>query len=128
MGVNSILSNFEVTVEKLVYGGDGLARLDGRVVLAPFVLPTERIRAQAEQEKPGLVRAKALEVLEPSAERVAAPCPYFGHCGGCHYQHTGYTYQLAAKRAILIEELRRLGKIEPPEEISVVAGEPWEYR
>ncbi len=56
-GVNSIVSNFEVTVEKLVYGGEGLARLDGRVVLAPFVLPGERVRARARQEKPGLVRA-----------------------------------------------------------------------
>src|SRR5580700_5234964 len=87
MGVNPIVSNFEVTVEKLIYGGDGLARLDGRVVFAPYVLPGERIRAQAEREKPGLVRARALEVLAPAPERVVAPCPYFARCGGCHYQH-----------------------------------------
>jgi 23S rRNA (uracil1939-C5)-methyltransferase len=128
MGVNPIVSNFEVTVEKLIYGGDGLARLDGRVIFAPYVLPGERIRAQAEREKPGLVRARALEVLAPAAERVAAPCPYFARCGGCHYQHAGYEYQLAAKRTILVEELRRLGKIEPPEEIPIVSGEPWGYR
>jgi 23S rRNA (uracil1939-C5)-methyltransferase len=128
MGVNPIVSNFEVTVEKLIYGGDGLARMDGRVVFVPHVLPGERIRAQAEREKPGLVRARAIEVLDPAAERVAAPCPYFARCGGCHYQHAAYEYQLAAKRTILIEELRRLGKIEPPEEIQVVAGEPWGYR
>jgi 23S rRNA (uracil1939-C5)-methyltransferase len=127
-GVNPIVDNFEVTVEKLVYGGDGLGRVDGRVVLAPYVLPGERIRAQAEQEKPGLVRARALEVLEPSVERVAAPCPYFGRCGGCHYQHAPYQVQLAAKRAILEEALRRLGKLEPPEDIEVVAAEPWGYR
>ena len=111
-----------------MYGGDGLARLDGRVVLAPYVLPGERIRARAEQEKPGLVRARALEVLAPAVERVTAPCAVFGRCGGCHYQHAPYEYQLAAKRAILVEELRRLGKIEPPPEIAVVAGEPWGYR
>jgi 23S rRNA (uracil1939-C5)-methyltransferase len=92
------------------------------------VLPGERIRAQAVQEKPRLVRARAIEVLEPAAERVTAPCSYFARCGGCHYQHAGYAFQLAAKRAILIEELRRLGKIEPPEEIRMVAGEPWGYR
>jgi 23S rRNA (uracil1939-C5)-methyltransferase len=115
-------------VEKLVYGGEGLARLDGRVVFTPFVLPGERIRAEARQEKPGLVRAQAVEVLAPSPERVAAPCPYFSRCGGCHYQHAPYEYQLEAKRAILIEELRRLGKIEPPGEIGIVAGEPWAYR
>jgi len=114
-------------VEKLVYGGDALARLDGRVTLAPFALPGERIRAAAEREKPGLIHARTVEVLEPSPDRVAPACPYFGQCGGCHYQHAGYEFQLAAKRGILAEELRRLGKIEPPE-IAVVSAEPWAYR
>ena len=117
-----------MTVEKLVYGGDGLARLDGRVVFAPFVLPGERIRVRAEREKPGLIHAGTVKILEPSASRVAAPCPVFGRCGGCHYQHAPYAGQLAAKRVILEEELRRLGKIAPPEEIAVIAGEPWGYR
>jgi 23S rRNA (uracil1939-C5)-methyltransferase len=122
-----------VTVEKLVYGGDGLARLAGtgqqtRVVLAPYVLPGERVRAEVAQEKPGLVRARTLEVLDPSADRIAPRCPYFGRCGGCHYQHASYEAQLAAKRAILEEELRRLGKIEPPAGIQVLAAEPWGYR
>jgi len=117
-----------VTVEKLVYGGDGLARLDGRVVLAPFVLPGERIRARAERERPGLVWARVMEIVEPAAERVAAPCPYFGRCGGCHYQHAPYAMQLDLKRAILAEELRRLGKIEPPGEIRMAAAEPFGYR
>jgi 23S rRNA (uracil1939-C5)-methyltransferase len=117
-----------VTVEKLVYGGDALARLDGRVTLAPFALPGERIRAAAEREKPGLIRARTLAVLEPSPQRVAPRCPYFGRCGGCHYQHAGYEFQLASKSAILAEELRRLGRIEPPPEIAVAAAEPWGYR
>ena len=128
-----------MTVEKLVFGGDGLARLapargvndvgsGGRVVLVPFVLPGERIRAEAAQEKPGLVRARMAGLLQASPQRVTAKCPYFGRCGGCHYQHAAYEYQLEAKRSILAEELRRLGKIEPPAEIAIVAGEPWGYR
>jgi len=128
MGVNSIVSNFEATVEKLVYGGDGLARVEGRVVLAPFVLPGERIRVETWREQPGLVRAQTLEVLEPAPERVTAPCPVFGRCGGCHYQHAPHEYQLAAKRAILADQLRRLGKMEPPETIAVAAAGPWGYR
>jgi 23S rRNA (uracil1939-C5)-methyltransferase len=115
-------------VEKLVYGGDGLGRLDGRVVFAPFVLPGERIRAQAEQEKPGMVRARMLEVLQAAPDRVAAPCAVFGRCGGCHYQHAPYARQLEVKRAILAEEVRRLGKMEPPAEIAVVSAEPFGYR
>ena len=115
-------------MEKLVYGGEGLGRFEGRVVLAPFVLPGERIRAEAEHEKPGLLRARAVELLEPAAARVIAACPYFGRCGGCHYQHAPYSLQLTAKRAILVEELRRIGKIDPPDTVDVVASEPWGYR
>jgi len=115
-------------VEKLVYGGDGLGRVDGRVVFAPFVLPGERIRARAEQQKPGLVRARMLEVLEAAPDRVTASCPAFGRCGGCHYQHAPYEFQLEAKLRILREELRRLGKIDAPEQIATVAGEPFRYR
>jgi 23S rRNA (uracil1939-C5)-methyltransferase len=117
-----------VRVEKLVYGGDGLARLDGRVVFAPFVLPGERIRARAEQEKPGLVRARMLEVLEAAPDRVAAPCAVFGRCGGCHYQHAPYEFQLAAKRSILMEELRRLGRIDAPVDVTTVSAQPFGYR
>jgi 23S rRNA (uracil1939-C5)-methyltransferase len=127
-GVNSIVSDFEVTVEKLVYGGEGLARPDGRVVLTPLVLPGERVRVRSEREKPGLVRAKPLDIMSPSPERVAPPCPYFGRCGGCHYQHASYPAQLAIKRAILTEELWRQAKIKAPDHIALVSGEPWGYR
>ncbi len=126
-GVNFILSDFEITVEKLVYGGEGLGRLEGRAVLAPFVLPGERVRVRGVAEKPGLLRARLLEVLAAAPERVAPPCPYFGRCGGCHYQHAPYETQLALKRGILEDQLRRIGKIAAPE-ITVVAGEPWAYR
>ena len=75
-----------------------------------------------------MVRARMLEVLEAAPDRVAAPCPVYGRCGGCHYQHAPYEYQLAAKRAILVEALQRLGKMEPPAEIAVVSAEPFGYR
>jgi tRNA/tmRNA/rRNA uracil-C5-methylase (TrmA/RlmC/RlmD family) len=101
-------------VEKLVYGGDGLARLNGRVIFAPFVLPGEVVRAEPDRQKPGMVQARTLEVLKPAAERMEPACSVFGRCGGCHYQHAPYEYQLAAKRDILVEELRRLGKLSPP--------------
>ena len=121
-------TNFEVNIEKLIYGGDGLARLDGQVVFVPLVLPGERVAVEAVEQKPGMVRSRLTEVRAASAYRVVPPCPYFGRCGGCHYQHAGYEAQLALKRAILGETLRRVGKIEPPAEIGVVAAEPWHYR
>jgi 23S rRNA (uracil1939-C5)-methyltransferase len=127
-GVIIILSDFEITVEKLVYGGEGLGRLEGRAVLTPFVLPGERARVRVVSEKPGMVRAGLREVLEAAPERVAPACPYFMRCGGCHYQHAPYEMQLALKRGILEDQLRRIGKIAPPGQIEVVAGEPWGYR
>jgi len=111
-----------------VYGGDGLARVDGRVVLAPYVAAGERVRVEVERERRGLIEGRTVEILEPAAERIAAECPYFGRCGGCHYQHLPYAAQLAAKRAILTEVIERVGKMAPPEQIGVVAGEPFGYR
>jgi len=117
----------EVRIEKLVYGGDGLGRLQGRVVLVPFVLPGETVRVEIERERPGLLQARLLEVISPAAERTEPPCPYFGRCGGCRYQHAGYEFQLAQKGAILEEVLRRVGKFEPPRP-DALAGPPFQYR
>jgi len=89
-------TKFEVTIEKLVYGGEGLTRLDTSVIFTPYVLPGERALVETVREKPGLVWTRLLEILEPSPHRVTAPCPYFGRCGGCHYQHAVYEYQLQA--------------------------------
>src|SRR5436309_4810037 len=121
-------TNFELTIERLVYGGDGLGRVDGRVVFAPYVLPGERVRVAPKQEKGGLLRTELREVLSPAEGRAEPRCQYFGRCGGCHYQHAAYELQLELKRSILRETLRRVGKIEPPEEIEIVSGEPWGYR
>ncbi len=118
----------QITIDKLVYGGDGLGRFDGRVVLAPFVLPGEIVTLEPASEKPGLLRARLLEVVTASPDRVDPPCPFFVRCGGCHYQHASYPAQLAAKSAILADTLTRIGKFQPPSEIPVIAAEPWAYR
>lgn len=114
----------ELTVEKLVYGGHGLSREEGRVVLTPLVLPGERIVAEPVDK----LHARLVSVLEPAAERVPAPCPYFGTCGGCQYQHMPHEFQVSQKVAIFREVLRRVGKFDAPEHIDTVTGEPWEYR
>jgi 23S rRNA (uracil1939-C5)-methyltransferase len=115
-------------VEKLVYGGDGLSRNDGRVILTPFVLKGERIDVEMEPVKQGITRARLLEIIAPSVDRVAPQCPHFGTCGGCHYQHISYEAQLAAKKEILCETLERVGKLKDLPSINVISGEPWGYR
>ncbi|HKV94185.1 MAG TPA: 23S rRNA (uracil(1939)-C(5))-methyltransferase RlmD [Candidatus Angelobacter sp.] len=118
-----------LTIEKLVYGGDGLARLpEGKTVFLPFVLPAEEVSATIVQEKSSFSRAAVDQVLKPSPYRVQPPCPYFGSCGGCHYQHSGYTAQLENKRAILKETLLRNGKLEWKGEVITHSGESWNYR
>jgi len=117
-----------LTIEKLVYGGNGLARLEGKVVLTPFVLPGEVVRVEIERAKNDLWRGRLLEVLQPSPLRVTPGCPYFQRCGGCQYQHIDYPFQLEQKREILREALQRVGKIDFAGEIGAISGEPWHYR
>jgi len=105
-----------------------LARLEGRVVFTPFVLPGEMVRASVDRVKSDLWRGKLLSVVEPAASRVSPLCPYYGRCGGCQYQHASYELQLQQKAEILRDVLRRVGKIEYPGDIETVAGEPWHYR
>ena len=124
----------KITIEKLVYGGDGLARLpatsDGRskAVFSPFVLEGEEVEANVVEDKPSFARAKVDEIVRPSPLRIDAPCPYFQRCGGCHYQHTGYQHQLEIKAAILRENLRRIAKVELAGELNIHPSPPWNYR
>ena len=136
-----------LTIEKLIYGGDGLARLPatspdgspagstvhdargrGKTVFVPFVLADEKIEASLTEQKSGFARAKADSIIAPSPDRVAPPCPHFTRCGGCHYQHTTYEHQLEIKKEILRESLRRTAKLELPFDIEVHPSPPWNYR
>ena len=127
-----------LSIEKLIYGGDGLARVPagagGRslAVFAPFVFPGEKVEAEVLQEKPGFAggfaRANVTKLVEASPERVVAGCPHFQQCGGCHYQHIPYNRQLEFKAQILRETLARVGKIELNDGIRVHPSPPWNYR
>ncbi|HET8548676.1 MAG TPA: class I SAM-dependent RNA methyltransferase [Bryobacteraceae bacterium] len=117
-----------INIEKLIYGGAGLARVDGEVILIPYVLPGELVEIAPAERRAGVTRAELLSVGEPSPRRVLPGCEYFGRCGGCQYQHSSYGYQVEQKREILREQLRRIGKFEPPENIDVVTGPEWQYR
>jgi 23S rRNA (uracil1939-C5)-methyltransferase len=128
-----------LNIEKLIYGGDGLARLPaespgnkdrarGKAVFVPFVLAGEKIEAALTEEKPGFARAHATAIIEPSPHRTEPPCPHFGRCGGCHYQHATYEHQLEIKKEILRENLRRIAKLELQCETQLHPSPPWNYR
>ncbi len=124
----------QLTIEKLIYGGDGLTRLPadehgrGKTVFLPFVLPGEQIEAAVVEGRPGFARAKLERIITPSSARVEPGCRYFTRCGGCHYQHIDYAAQLRYKSEILRETLRRTAKFELQAEIVAHAAEPWAYR
>ena len=123
-----------LNVEKLIYGGDGLARLPadergrGKAVFVPFVLAGEKIDAALTEEKPGFARAHAATIVEPSPQRIPSDCPHFTRCGGCHYQHASYEHQLEIKKEILRENLLRIAKLELQCEIQAHPSPPWNYR
>ncbi|HXX24392.1 MAG TPA: 23S rRNA (uracil(1939)-C(5))-methyltransferase RlmD [Terriglobia bacterium] len=119
---------FELTATKLIYGGDALAYHAGRAVLVPRILPGERVEVEEVRTAKGVVHARPLRVLQAAPQRVDPPCPYFGRCGGCHYQHLSPQVQSTSKREILRETLRRIGSIDWKGEISLRAGPPWNYR
>ncbi|MBI2512077.1 MAG: class I SAM-dependent RNA methyltransferase [Opitutae bacterium] len=97
----------------------------GWVVMVPFTLPGERVRARVYRNNKNFSEADLVEVLTPSPHRVAAPCPLFGRCGGCQYQHLAYAEQLAWKRRQVEELLEHMAGIAFP--VSPVIGSPREY-
>jgi 23S rRNA (uracil1939-C5)-methyltransferase len=123
-----------LSIEKLIYGGDGLARLPqdehgpGKSVFVPFVLEGERVEAEVVEEKAGFARAHLSRVLEASRQRIPPGCPYFGKCGGCQYQHTDYEAQLLIKERILRETFFRIAKRELPANLRLHPSPPWNYR
>src|SRR5215467_13332022 len=117
-----------LSIEKLIYGGDGLAHADGNTVFVPYVLPGEEVRAAAKKRQKKLLWAELLEVTTPAKERTKPQCPHFQKCGGCHYQHISAVEQLRLKKEILLETLGRLGGISWEGSIAEHSGEPYGYR
>jgi 23S rRNA (uracil1939-C5)-methyltransferase len=117
----------KLRIEKCIYGGAGLARADGKAIFVPLTLPGELVEVHLTEDKQSFANAELDAVLEPAAERASPPCPYFGECGGCHYQHAGYAQQLEIKRGILRETLER-AHLNPLPEIVSVSATPLGYR
>ena len=116
-----------VQIEKPIYGGAFLARVEGKAVFVPLTLPGEQARVQVVEEKRSYATAEVEEIVTAAPERVAPACRHFGACGGCQYQHAEYAAQIEFKKAILRETLER-GGVQAPEEIAVLAADPWGYR
>lgn len=119
---------FEFSPKKLVYGGEALGYSEGRAVMVPHALPGERLEVEPSRVAKGVVHARIVRILEAAPERIHPPCPYFGRCGGCHYQHLDIENQILWKSAIVRETMQRIGKINWDGDIKVHQASPWNYR
>jgi len=118
----------EVTVERIVPNGYGIAFAENRTVFVALAAPGDRVRVRLDQVKGRTAFGEIVEILEPSAQRVEPRCGYFGRCGGCDFQHLGYEHQLAAKVGIIRDCLKRIGKIETGEIPIVSSPNEFGYR
>lgn len=119
----------EVTIERILPGGLGLAHADDRTILVALAAPGDRVRIRVDRVKGNVSFASIEEIITPSAQRVEPPCPYFGRCGGCDFQQMNYQAQLDAKAEMIRDCLRRLARIESIPDFQVTAApDPWHYR
>ena len=118
----------ELDITELAYGGDGVARHDGQVIFVPFTIPGERVRALLTEKHKTFSRARLLEVLQASPDRVSAPCSLFQTCGGCATEHLAYPAEVKAKVAQIEAALRRIGKIMHPVLRPPLTGPDYGYR
>ncbi len=114
-------------IEKLVAGGQGIARHEGRVVFIGGVLPGEEVLVELVEEKKDFAKAELSEILQPSPDRVAPPCSLAGICGGCDWLHIDSKAQARLKVEIVHDALRRIGGITWPE-LKIETGSPLGYR
>lgn len=116
-------------MERLVHGGGGLVRLEGKVGFVRDVIPGETVRIEIVSDRPTRFEAELVEILQSSPDRVVPRCELFGRCGGCDWQHISDESQTGYRKQILVEDLRRLGGIAVVDDsVGVVSGGAWDYR
>ncbi|MFF5293212.1 class I SAM-dependent RNA methyltransferase [Paractinoplanes globisporus] len=116
----------ELVVGAPAHGGHCVARLDGRVLFVRHALPGERVTAEITERHKAFLRADAVEIHDPSPDRVAPPCPHAhpGGCGGCDLQHVAGDAQLRWKTEVVQEQLRRLANLSFPVRVEALPATP----
>ena len=116
----------DLKIEDVAFGGKGVARENGKAVFIPFTIDGESVSAKITREKKQFAEAELVDLRETSSHRVEPPCPYFGQCGGCAYQHIDYAHQLAIKSRQVHDVLQRIGKLKDVPMRSIIPS-PLQY-
>ncbi len=122
------MENYEVTIEKLVYGGFGLARKDGKVIFVTNSIPNEIHLVSDYLNKKDFSYARSVRIIKSSDKRVVPPCIYSENCGGCDWLFLDYQSQLQFKKGILLELLLKIGNIYNLPEIDIIPSPQFFYR
>jgi len=122
------IEELELTIEKLVAGGDGLGRFQGVPIFVPRTAPGDRARVRIVERRPDFGRGELVELLAAGPGRRHPPCPHFADCGGCDLQHLDDRLQVHLKVEAAVETLRRIGGCELPPPAEVLLGASWGYR
>jgi tRNA/tmRNA/rRNA uracil-C5-methylase (TrmA/RlmC/RlmD family) len=119
----------QLQIHDIAFGGKGVGRVEGKAIFVPFTIENEHVTAQIVREKKQFAEAELDVVLESSPHRTTPPCPYFGRCGGCSYQHMTYEHQLEVKERQVGQIMRRIGGFaELPMRPIIPSPKPYEYR
>lgn len=118
----------EAVIDSLNHDGRGVARVDGKVIFIDGALPGETVRFTYSKNHRDYAEGRLETVLTAAAERIAPHCPNAAVCGGCSLQHLSHAAQIRHKQALLLEQLRRIGKVEPAQVFEPLHGPLWGYR
>ncbi len=119
---------YELEIEKLIYGGEGIGRVNQQAVFVAYAAPGDRVRVRITKLERNFARGVIEEILVHSTSRREAPCQHFGICGGCQLQHLNYQTQLQAKAEFISSALQRIGGIQWEENIEILAADEFGYR
>ncbi|MDW7971893.1 MAG: 23S rRNA (uracil(1939)-C(5))-methyltransferase RlmD [Thermodesulfovibrio sp.] len=125
------MNEIEVTLTGIAHLGEAIGKYNGKVVFIPYAIPGETVRAKIVKDEGDYLRAEIIEIIEPSFFRENPPCKLFGICGGCSFQHIAYSYQTKLKEIVVMEQLKRIGGVENPEDLTnltLKAENPYNYR
>jgi len=128
-GYSSALRTVDLKITDVAFGGKGVARENGKAVFIPFTIERELVSAKITREKKQFAEAEVVDLRQRSRYRVDPPCPYFGRCGGCAYQHIDYAHQLEIKTRQVRDVLKRIGKLDDvPMRPIIPSPLPYAYR
>lgn len=125
----NLMRKVQVLIEAVAFRGYGVGRIRGKVVFVPYTITGDSAWIEIIEEKKKYSTGRLIQIVDPSPWRVNPPCPYFGTCGGCQWQHIGYPFHGELKKTILREMLERIGKLKdlPPMDVTL-SPKPYDYR